>query len=671
MTNETSKVLTLVFTDLADSTALKTERGDSAVSDLIARHRDHITQLADRNSGRIIDWAGDGCFLTFDTSSAAVTFGLKLQQIHHYESDLPGVRVGMHMGEVTERPFDGTVRIEGLAVDLSARIGGLAQPGQVLLSSSVQQNAKQRLGIHEFGQPVLWEAYGPYTLKGFDEPVEIREAGLKDISPFAAPKASEKAWPGASGAPTAIATAETPIRKLAVLPLSNLSGDPGQDYFADGMTEAIITELAKIKALKVISRTSVMRYKNTTQPLMEIARELNVDGLIEGSVIRAGNDVRVTAQFIRGDSDEHLWAEHYDDTVENVLKLQKDIALAIADEIQVAVSANERARLRTASQIDPEAYDLYLKAGRFGGDWSPASLRRSLEYLDEMEKLAPQFGKLYTLKATAHYFLGMNGYAPSGASFSASRREGRRALRDDDTDAGAHTLLAWIAMGFEWDWGEALYRFDRAIDLNASNHFIYSGLGFLHAVSGQLDKAIETALEGVEIDPNNPPTHHNAGMIRFFRREDTEALGKMQDSLRINANALPAYVDGIVIAACVGEYELALRNAAKALEIGGPQPHFLAYKAYAHAMAGDPAEAESILESLTNYSGPAQVLHVDIAIMNIALGRTGAALDALERAHRDREYPVVLIGVSPIYDPLRGEPRFQAMVDEMAFPRPD
>jgi eukaryotic-like serine/threonine-protein kinase len=195
----TSRILTLVFTDLADSTALKTRRGDQAVGELITRHRTQVQRLAVESGGRIIDWADDGCFLTCETPSAAVLFALRLQQVHGDEPDLPGVRIGLHLGEVSERPGpdgDGAhPRVEGLAVDLAARISGLARPGQVLMSSSVADNARQRLDSHAFAQPVRWQTHGSYTLKGFDEALEIREAGLEGIASFAAPAASEKATP--------------------------------------------------------------------------------------------------------------------------------------------------------------------------------------------------------------------------------------------------------------------------------------------------------------------------------------------------------------------------------------------------------------------------------------------------------------------------------------------
>jgi len=352
--------------------------------------------------------------------------------------------------------------------------------------------------------------------------------------------------------------------------------------------------------LRVISRTSVMRYKNPAKALIEIAEELGVDALVEGSVLRAGNDVRITAQLIRGDSDEHMWAEYYDGTVENILKLQKDIALAIADAIHVALTADERAELRSAKRIDPEAYDTFIQATRFGGDWTPASLKHSLDRFEEVLRIAPDFGPAYTMQATAYYFMGMFGFAHSANCFTISRRAGRRAARLDENDHGAQTVLGWIALAYEWDWDEAYYRLERARAINSSNYFVYAGLGYLHALAGDTARAIDTTLQAVEIDPQNPPN-----------------------------------------------------------------------RAYALGQAGEHDEAEEILRQLENYSGPSQVLFHDIALVNLSLGRIDAALDALEFAHRDREYLVALLGIYPVWDPLRDEPRFQRLVELLDYPTPE
>ncbi len=298
MTNTiaSSRILTLVFTDLADSTALKMARGDQVVGALIERHRAIVRRVAAESGGRIIDWAGDGCFLTFETPSAALTFALRLQLAHSNSPDLPGVRTGMHLGEVSERSGadgdDTRPRVEGLAVDLAARIASLASPAQVLMSATVANSARQRLDYQQFRQPIRWETYGSYVLKGFDEPLEIREAGLEGVASFTVPAAGEKAtplpqrqtakpprraWPlavaslvilGALGGYLAwsnalksaavstvgdAAQADSEMANvpdfggrpaIAVLPFDNLSPDPEQAFFADGLAEDLITRLS-------------------------------------------------------------------------------------------------------------------------------------------------------------------------------------------------------------------------------------------------------------------------------------------------------------------------------------------------------------------------------------------------------------------------------------------
>lgn len=361
-----SRILTLVFTDLVSSTALKTKHGDHAAGELTVRHREHVERLAGANAGRIVDWAGDGCFLTFEAPSAAVTFALELQRVHDDDRDLPRVRIGIHIGEVSEQHQPSAIGrpdVDGLAVDLAARIGGLAAGDQILLSAAAYDSSRSRIGARFADRAVRWRTHGLYELKGFDKPVEICEVGLEGIAPLAAPAASEKAAPArapgppagsgrsigvkallvaacAVALPLAVWFARSPgpagptaahspkaIASLAVLPFDNYSGETEQEYFVDGMTEALISELAKIGSIKVISRTSVMQYKGTEKPTPQIARELGVEGIIEGSVYKGGNEVRITAQLIEGDSDAHLWAASYTESLENVLKLQAKVAL--------------------------------------------------------------------------------------------------------------------------------------------------------------------------------------------------------------------------------------------------------------------------------------------------------------------------------------------------------
>ena len=655
-----ARVLTLLFSDLADSTALKSQHGDIAIGQLIARHREHVAALAERHAGRIIDWAGDGCFLTFDTSSAAVAFALRLQQIHHHETTLPGVRIGIHMGEVTETTIQAAPRIEGLAVDLAARVSGLAQPGQVLVTSAVDQSARQRIDIHEFGQPIRWESYGPYTLKGFDEPLDIRESGLDGLSPFMRPGRSEKAWPADD------AEGHAAIRKLAVLPFTNLSGNKDQNFFVDGMTEAIITELAKIGALRVISRTSILQYRNTEKPLKEIAQELDVDALVEGSVLRADNDVRITAQLIHAQTDEHLWADSYDANVANVLRVQKDVALAIADSIKVAVSKEERSLIDKTHMIAPDAYERYLKARRFGRSVSPKQLQESIDELYRVTELAPDFPDTYSIISFAHWMQSIWGYAKPAEAFPAARATARTALRLDPDHVGAHNCLGWVATSFEWDWPEAEHHFLRALELDASYTWSHTGLSYLYGALGRFDEALDRCERARQVDPNFHVPRQMSSVVYFHSGDAPGAVDQIKATLAIYPDSVPALTFGVLAAAHIHDFTLSETWAEHALATGGPQTHLTAHHAYARALAGDQEFAQHTRDALLAQREEHFVLHNDLALIHLALGDHDDAIRELQHAYATGEYYTIWLN-SFIFTPLRDHPRFQAILQKMNF----
>ena len=602
-----SRVLTLVFTDLADSTALKSERGDAAVRDLILRHRDKVTQLAEECAGRVIDWAGDGCFLTFETSTAGVMFTLRLQQAHADESDLPGVRIGIHLGEITESPGpDNTVRIEGLAVDVAARISGLAKPGQVLMSSAIYNSARQRLGVEAMGMPLLWQLHGTYALKGFDTPLEIGEAAIQGVAALEAPKAGDKAQlvkraprqpqqfkqSSSRGVPlwmvstivlvfvlvigglllrdtTAPQTTRTatdaPIRSLAVLPFDNLMGDETKEYFVDGMTDTLTAELSKIASIKVIARTSAMKFKDSDETLSEIARQLGVDGLIEGSVQQFEDEIRITAQLIDGRSENHLWGHNFEGTLTGVMKMQGEVAVAIADQIGAVLTPDEREEYASAKDVDPEAYDLYLQGMSIMQGRTEQDLRSAIELFERALEIDPEIALAHAGIGGAHSLMGSYLIGSMDEAKDQAFKHALKATELDPSSAEGYTALAESFLQFEQDqsWSQCLESIQRAVELNPSltraryvfgtillrigrtsdgleqlriavelapfDPIVLTGLGDALAASNRFAEAEESYLRAIELNPEFlfPQMRYQVLLWRFGRLE--EGLARVQE----------------------------------------------------------------------------------------------------------------------------------------------
>ena len=724
-----ARILSLVFTDLANSTALKSERGDAAIEALIARHAAHVRSLAADCGGRIIDWAGDGCFLTFDTSSSAVLFALRLQMAHSDEPDLPGVRVGVHMGEVTESVGDnGVPNIAGLAVDIASRISGLARPGQVLMSAAVYDSARQRIGVESLGKPILWQAHGTYAVKGFDKDLEIGEAGVQGIAPLTAPTSGDKAklvrrakhssahgkpagaaWesarrfmPATLGAILVVAllgaaylagqfktgiavpapdpiadTRIEPIKALAVLPLDDLSSDANQEYFADGMTEAITAELSKIKALKVISRTSAMRFKDSELLMSEIATQLGVDGLIEGSVQRDGDEVRVTVQLIDGSSDAHLWTNTYDSTMKSVLKLQSDVALAIADAIEAQLTGDERARIAKSHPVEPAAYDAYVRGMRYREVGTREQLATSIQLLEEATRLDPNFAEAWA--ELGYLYPAVQLSAEEGdrrETISKARAASLKALELDSDLPMVHFALGWIAMTHDRAWEQAERSFRRSLELDPNfvrGRFTY---GYYFMYVGRRREAIEQVDMISDLDAQDPLTIRRVQTV-YLRNGQAE---RASDGLERLLSAHPGFpgVNGDLMEAylLLGDDANAIAAAEREVESSGRAPSALALAATAYALSGQADRARAALdEALRNETG--LISPIGAVRPLVLLGDLDAAFQRMEAAFDAGDSPSGYMRNWPYDDRFitdshvirfRNDPRYRRLIDRIKLP---
>ena len=456
------------------------------------------------------------------------------------------------------------------------------------------------------------------------------------------------------------------ISSLAVLPLANLSRDPEQEYFADGMTEALITDLAKIRALKVISRTSAMRYKGSEKPLPEIARELNVDALVEGSVLRAGDQVRITAQLIHGATDEHLWAESYQRPLQDVLSLQADVAHAIAQEIQVKLTPRERARLTTVRPVNPAAHEAYLKGRYHWNQWHAEGFRKGVEYFQQAVEADSSYAAAYAGLAEACAFLGYWGYLPLQDVYPKAKAAAIKALALDETLGEAHCALGAVRWFHDWDLAEAEKEFKRALELspNDADARVWYSV-FLSVIKGDLEKSLAEAKRARELDPFSSYVNAVSAWTFLWARQYDRAIEQAGKTLELNPLAVQAYYAMGSAFVMKGAFPEAIETCEKAMEVSSDSLS-LAFLGALYARAGKTEKAQALRRELTEKASHVPAMY--FAWLHLCVGEDDMAFEWLEKAYQAREPMLFWIRASPLSDPVRQDPRFQALLRRMNFP---
>jgi serine/threonine-protein kinase len=461
------------------------------------------------------------------------------------------------------------------------------------------------------------------------------------------------------------------IRRLAVLPLENLSGDPEQEYFADGMTEALIADLAKIRSLKVISRTSSMRYKRSGKPLPQIASELGVDAVLEGSVVSSEGNVRITTQLIRGDTDEHLWAESYDRPLRDVLDLQRQVARAIAEEIQVTLSPEDRARLTILARVDPEAYQLYLKGNFQLGRGTETTFRQAVEHYKQAIAIDPMYAPAYAGLAVAYIELGSWASSlPPDAVHAKARAAALEALERDSSLAEAHIALARIKHLFEWDWAGAEAAFRRGIGLNpTATHALIIYGNYLISM-GRFEESVAIGRRTLERDPLSPGAYLHLGWALQHLERDVEAGEQYQKGLELAPDDFGLHLVLAESSLKRGRLDEAFTHAHRAERLlgAGGSPTWMGLLGYVYARANRRADALRILDELTTRAKREYVPPNVLAGVHIGLDEKGKALEILEQAFEKRDVTMVWLKARRIYDSVRDDPRFQDLLRRMNFP---
>ncbi|HEV2176106.1 MAG TPA: winged helix-turn-helix domain-containing protein [Terriglobia bacterium] len=459
--------------------------------------------------------------------------------------------------------------------------------------------------------------------------------------------------------------------RVAVLPFENLSGDREQEYLSDGMTEEMIAQLGGLhpQQLGVIARTSAMRYKHTHKGIDEIGRELNVDHVVEGSVRRSGDRVRITAQLIKVSDQTHLWAESYERDLRDILALQTQVAQRIAAEIKVKLTPRERAHLTAGGHaaVNRESYEAYLK-GRFQlNARSPEGIRRSIEYFQASVERDPAYAPAYAGLADAYRALAVFGLSSPGDVCPKSKAAATRALELDVDLAEAHASLAGVKFRFEWDWAGSERAFQRALELNPSCAEAHRVYALFHQALGRFDEAIAEAQRAREADPLSLLMETAVGWALYFAGRYNEAIRQYETTLEADPNFVPARYNLGRAYAQKRLFREAIAELERAVVLSKRQPHYLAGLGNVYARAGKKGKAGAVISELGRLSKRMLVLPYDMAGVYAGLGKKMEALGWLEKACEERSVRLVLAAVDPTFNGLRSERRFRKILERIGL----
>jgi adenylate cyclase len=630
------RLAAIMFTDIAGYTSL-TEANEALSMKLLEEHRAVVRPSFSRHGGREVKTIGDAFLVEFGSALEAVRCAFEIQQALHErnvgrpEGERVTVRVGVHLGDVIHSQDD----VYGEAVNVASRVEPLAEPGGICISGQVYDDIKNKF---EFPLSSL----GRRELKNVREPTEVYAVVLPWEAPESAPSQGE--------------------HRIAVLPFANFSPDPNDEYFADGITEEIISTVSGISGFSVISRTSVMGYKKTTKKVREIGRELEVRSVLEGSLRKAGNRIRITTQLIDVEGDRHLWAQNYDRELTDVFEVQSDIAKQVADALKVKILPQEEAKVEKAPTRSPEAHELYLKGRYYWTQRNKEALLKAIGLYEAAIELDGSYALANSGIADCYSIMADHGYRPREEATAKAMDYARKAVALDDTCAEAHASLANALFNAARDFAGADKEFKRALDLNQSYATAHHWRGVALSYSGRPKGALKEALKAEKLDPLSPQiatflgiTHEELG-----RYEDAER--QFQRALDLSPKFVPAVSNLAVLRWKQKRYGDARNLIAEFFELTKNGYGRTLSLAVTDALEGKGAEARKALAEADGFPHyPYQ--HESLRILcHLALGELDTAVAMLEGEYARGATWLGGMRSDPLYAPMVSDPRVQSLL---------
>lgn len=667
------KLAAIMFTDMVGYSALAQEN-ESLSIELLEVHRQLLRPIFGRHSGKEIETIGDAFFVEFSSALGAVNCAIEIQKKMFERNQKVDskrkieLRIGLHVGDVIHIGK----HVHGDGVNIAARLEPLSTVGGICISEDVARQIHNKIDlplikqgiknlknikapIEIFSIVLPWEKNQPQSKKKFSlEPSTKRNIisfALVIIAVLAVMFIKNIIEDKPTGAKN---------NRIAVLPIVNISETSEDDYFADGMTEELISQLAKISGLSVIARTSVMKYKNGGMNIEEIGNELDVATILEGSVRMSSNKTRITMQLIDVNTQEHLWAQEYDRELKDIFSIQSDIALRIANEMKVQLLTAEKQQIEKTGTENAEAYRLYLLGKQQLNQRTGESIEKGLSYFQNAIKLDPTFALAYVGVADCYTLIGGAGYGsfPREKAIDLAKNAINSALQLDETLAEAFISLAYLKFRVEWDWKEAESNFKRAIELKPGYASAYEKYALYLAVLGRYDEALTLMHRASEVDPLSASVSTGIGRIYHFSRQLDKAIDQYNKTLEMN----PDYVEAVFAKGLSYSqkkmYKEAIAELNRALKLSNGRMIILAALGSVYANAGKREDAIIVYNQLINLSTEKKVSPLYFSVVDAALGNTDNALDSLYKAYDEHFGILVYIKASPIYNNLKSENRF-------------
>jgi len=691
---EQRKLAAIMFTDMVGYSALA-QRDEKLALELLEEHRELLRSIFPKFNGTEIKTIGDAFLIEFNSALEAAQCAIEIQRaLGKRNHDVPAdrrieLKVGIHIGDVVHRGGD----VYGDGVNIASRIEPLAGAGGICVSMDVERQVRNALEAR-------LEKLAPTELKNISVPMDLFRIVLPWEQAKAPPSKSEIRSPKSEipgndhsfpfrtftlvgifvilavalgwwwirqHAVTPIAAKSSKITSLAVLPFKNYSADPNQEYFADGMTDLLTTELSGIGALTVKSHQSALKFKNSTKSMPEIGGELQADAIVEGSVLPEGDHITVNVQLIDARIDRHLWARKFDRDVTNIFKMRNEVVEAIAHEIQAAISPEQSSRLNSARTVNPAALQEYLLGRQAWFRETEQGFAEALDHFDRAKEIDPSFALAWAGIADAYWSAADANISPKEAGAKAKAAV-QRALELDDSLAEAHVALASVYYVAEFGWSESEREFKRAIQLKPSYALAHWQYAWLLCLTGRLDEGQKEMKRAVELDPLSPIITLDLTLPYSAQRNYNKAIEACHKAMELDPSSyLPHFVLGRIELQLGHDYAKAIEEF-RIAQKAEPWPVITAHMGWAYARSGQKDKAMKILDELNQLSGRRFVTPFCQALVYLGLREDDKALDWLEKAYDERSVWLGWLKVDPLYDPLRSNPRFQALYQKMNFP---